>query len=97
MIMITEQERKEILSKYSGDTSPELLTYLKRNFPVGENNLSWGEPLKYIVVDGKTRFIKGNKKYLVNKINSLIETEWVGLDEKIRRRTIKKYIDGVSL
>lgn len=97
MMMITESERKEILSKYSGDTSPELLNYLKRNFTTGEDKLSWGEPLKYIVVDDKTRYIKGNKKYLVSKIDSIIEDEWIGLDQKIRRRTIKKYIDGVSL
>ena len=50
-----------------------------------------------IVVDDKTRYIKGNKKYLVSKIDSIIEDEWIGLDQKIRRRTIKKYIDGVSL
>jgi hypothetical protein len=34
--MITEEERKEIMSKYSGNTSDELLTYLKRNFPAYE-------------------------------------------------------------
>ena len=33
---ITESEKKEILSKYIGNTSDKLLTYLNRNFPTSE-------------------------------------------------------------
>ena len=39
--MITEQEKKELLSKYSEDTSDELLTHLKRHFPVTEIKYDW--------------------------------------------------------
>ena len=33
-IELTEEEKKEILSKYDGTTSNELLNHLKRNFPI---------------------------------------------------------------
>ena len=36
---ITEEEKKEIMSKYDGNTSDELLTYLKRHFHVIEIKL----------------------------------------------------------
>jgi hypothetical protein len=96
--MISEQERKEILSKYSGNTSDELLTYLKRNFPVYEYKLEWMEkPWKQISIDSKSYMLKKQKKFLVSKISSYIEDEWIHLPVEIRRRTVKKYIDGISL
>ena len=97
MIMrITEEERKEILSKYVNDTSDELLTYLKRHFPTHEINFDWMKtPLKLIQIDDKTRPLVGNKKYLVGKIFQMIEEEWIALGEQKIRRTIKKYLDGV--
>lgn len=96
--MISEQERKEILSKYSGNTSDELLTYLKRNFPVHEYKLEWMEkPWKQIFIDSKSYMLNKHKKFLVSKISSYIEDEWIHLPVEIRRRTVKKYIDGISL
>ena len=53
---LTEEEKKQILSKYSEDTSDELLNYLKRHFDVSELKLDWMEkPLKFISIDGKSR------------------------------------------
>ena len=64
---ITEEERKNILSKYSDNTSDELLRHLKRNYPTWETKLDWmEEPIKYILINDKSRFVKGNKKFLVN-------------------------------
>jgi hypothetical protein len=92
---ITEQERKEILSKYNGDTSDELLQHMKRNFPVKEVKLEFKEDhVKFISVDDKSYYIEGNKKYLVNRISSFLEDEWVHLGLPKIRRTVKKYIDG---
>ena len=52
---ITEEEKKEIMSKYEGTTSDELLTYLKRHFPVTEIKLDWmKKPIKQISIDYKT-------------------------------------------
>jgi len=97
MFVITEEERKQILSKYSEGTSDELLTYLKRYFPAGETKLDWMEkPKKYISIGEKIRYVDGNKKYLIGRIDSEIEEQWINLTDKVRRRTIKKYIDGIS-
>jgi hypothetical protein len=96
-MMITEQEKKELLSKYSEDTSDELLTHLKRHFPVTEIKHDWmDETVKFIQVDDKSRLIKNNKKYLVGFIYNLLENNWISLGEKKIRRTIKKYLDGIK-
>ena len=96
-MMITEEEKKELLSKYSGDTSDELLTHLKRHFPVTEIKHDWmTEPVQFIQVDDKSRLIKNNKKYLVGFIYNLLENNWISLGEKKIRRTIKKYLDGIK-
>ena len=94
---ITEAEKKEIMSKYDGNTSDELLTYLKRHFPVIEIKLDWMEkPLKQISIDYKTYMLERNKKYLVGKLFNYLESEWVHLGEPTLRRTIKKYLDGIT-
>ena len=94
---LSEQERTNKFAKYSGNTANELLTYLKRNFRTYEVNLDWKqEPLKFVVVDDKSHHIENNKKYLVGKISNLIEDEWSHIDEPTRRRTVKKFLDGIS-
>ena len=95
---ITESEKKEILSKYNENTSSELLTYLKRNFPVSELNFDWmTNPIKQIYIDDKSYHIEDNKKYLVGKLANYHEDEWTHLDNSVLRRTIKKFLDGYLL
>ena len=61
---LSEEERKQILSKYIDDTSDELLTHLKRHFPVHEIKHDWmKEPMKFIQIDDKTRPLLSNKKH----------------------------------
>lgn len=85
------------LSKYSGNTSDELLNYLKRNFRTYNVTLNWKqEPMKFLVVDDKSHPIENNKKYLVGKISNYIEDDWSHLEEDIRRRTVKKFLDGIA-
>jgi hypothetical protein len=50
-----------------------------------------------MMVDDKIYNIEYKKKYLVGKISSLIQDEWVHLENDVLRRTIKKFIDGNSL
>jgi len=96
-MIISEEERRQILSKYSGDTSDELLLHLKRHFPVTEIKHDWmDEPIKFIKVGDKSRLLKNNKKYLVGSITDLLINDWISLGEKKIRRTIKKYLDGVQ-
>lgn len=94
---MNEQENN-ILSKYSGNTSDELLSFLKRNYRTYDVNLGFGDDLhKFVVVNGKSHFIRSNKKYLVNKIDIQIQERWAYLDDDIRRRTVKKFLDGIGL
>lgn len=92
---ISESEKKEILSKYIGNTSDELLTHLKRNFPVSELKFDWmSNPIKQIYIDDKLYHIEDNKKYLVGKLANYLEDEWTHLDNSVLRRTVKKFLDG---
>lgn len=94
---LSEEEKKKILSKYSDDTSDELLTYLKRRFPVTIVNFDWlKEPIRNISVEGKNYILKGNKKYLVGKLYAICEDTWIHLGEQKIRRTIKKYLDTLN-
>jgi hypothetical protein len=85
------------LSKYVDDTSNELLSHFKRTMRTYDVDVYWmKEPIKFIVVDDKSYRLENNKKYLVNKIYQFVEDDWSHLSEKIIRRTIKKYLDGIS-
>ena len=37
------------------------------------------------------------KKYLVGKISDIVQNQWISLGDKVIRRTVKKYIDGISI
>jgi uncharacterized ubiquitin-like protein YukD len=94
-MLLTEEEKKEILSKYKDNTSDELLTHLKRTYPVATQKLDWSEkPIKFIQIEDKSKVLTGNKKLTVNRIYSLEEDRWMGLGKDVIRRTIKKFIDG---
>ena len=54
-------------------------------------------PIKQISIDYKTYMLEHNKKYLVGKLFNYLESEWVHLGERTLRRTIKKYLDGITL
>lgn len=95
---VTEQEKNDILSKYSNDTSDELLNHLKRHFPVHEVFFDWmKQPVKLMQIDDRTTSLSSNKKYLVNKIYHMVGDDWNSLGEQKIRRTIKKYLDGVMV
>jgi len=95
--LITEEEKNDILSKYSDGTSNEVLTHLKRNFPVYELKLKWlSTPIKQILVDDKLMMLEKNKKNLVSRIYNLIEERFPSIEESVLRRTIKKYLDGIK-
>ena len=94
---MSEQVKIDKFAKYSGNTSNDLLSHLKRNFRTYSVTLDWKqEPIKFVVVDDKSHQIDRNKKYLVNRISNEIEDDWSHLGEDIRRRTVKKFLDGIK-
>jgi hypothetical protein len=49
--------------------------------------------MHYVLVDDKTHIVERNKKYLVSKIYHDMSGNFPDYDEKILRRTIKKFLD----
>ena len=87
--------KKDILSKYDDNTDNKILVYLRRHYPVFtidiDNEFLNGK--HRILVDDKTYFVENNKKSLVNRIYNDMVDEFPSYDEKLLRRTIKKFLD----
>lgn len=95
-LIITEEEKNDIISKYNDNTDKRLLNYLKRHFPIHKREIDFGDrPFVHrtIMIDDKSRNLDDNKKYLVSRIFNEIEDEFPNLDINTARRTIKYYID----
>lgn len=92
-MIISEQEKEDIRKKYEGNHSNEILIHLRRNYPVYEFESKWMDPIKQILVDDKLYMLSQNKKYLVNKISSILEEMFPSVEKPILRRTVKYYLD----
>ena len=93
-MLLTEQDKQEILDKYKDKISKEVLNTLKRGFPVESTGYSFGTTdLKMIGVGGKSYWIEGHKKYLVGKISLMLSEQFPNVDEGTLRRTVKFYLD----
>lgn len=93
-MLLSEQEKEDIRKKYEGIHSQEVLNHLKRHFPIYEFDFSFShQPLKQIYVDDKLYMMEGNKKFLVNKISSILEESFPSIEKSILRRTVKYYLD----
>jgi hypothetical protein len=93
-LIITEEEKDEIINKYKDNTDDKLLVYLKRHFPIHQTKSEYfPKPFRFVQIDDKSRNLDDNKKYLVNRIFNEVEDEFSGMDKNIMRRTIKYYID----
>jgi len=96
-ILITEEEKEQIISQHS-EPNKDVLNYLRRHYyphkMYNEFDFRIGEI--FIMVDDKRYFIDGNKKLLTNKIFLEIEDLFKHLDVSVIRRTIKKYLDTIK-
>lgn len=93
-MILSEQEKEDIRKKYEGNYSNEILIHLRRNYPVYEFNMKFMDsPVKQILVDDKLYMLSQNKKYLVNKISSVLEDTFTSVEKPILRRTVKFYLD----
>lgn len=91
--ILTEEEKKDILSKYT-EADDRILIYLRRNFPAYEVPQEFQDIFgKYrMLVDDKSIQVRNNFNNLVNRIDNLISDEFPDVDDKRRRQTIKKYV-----
>jgi hypothetical protein len=105
-LIITESEKKNIMSKYKDNTDDKLLTYLRRNFPVSifdqpkyvpETGDYKDVKVPFIMIQGRMKYVELNKKSLVNKIFFILEDEFTDIPQDVKRRTIKKYLDMINL
>ena len=93
-LIITEEEKKEILNKYIDNIDEKFLTHLKRHFPIYAFSVDgFPKPFRRIRINDKEKSLDDNKKYLVNRIVDSVEDEFPNLDKNVMRRTIKYFID----
>jgi hypothetical protein len=91
--IITEEEKQDILSKYT-EADDKILRYLRRNFPIYETPEEYRDIVgRYkIMVDDKAIIVLHNVKRLVDKINLEIEDKFPDVSDIVRRQTIKKFV-----
>jgi hypothetical protein len=92
-LIITEEEKDDILSKYS-EANDDILRYIRRNYravEVPEYYISFLGKYK-IMVDDKGIPVKNNVKRLVDLIDLEIIDKFPDVSDKVRRQTIKKYV-----
>lgn len=97
-ILITEEEKEEILSSHKDNGDEELMRHLRRYCPVfqmenDEFNISGKNR---ILVDDKLYRLRDNKKKLVNIIYWEVKDGFEHLGDNIIRKTIKKYLDMIK-
>ena len=93
-LVIEQDEKDDILSKYKDNTDKSVLTHLMRHYPIYTQTIL-DKDHTFINIDYKSHFVEGNKKNLVNKLYLYVSESFPNLSEDIIRRTIKKYIDMI--
>lgn len=93
-MILSEQEKEDIRKKYKDSTSAEVLNHLKRHFPVHEHDWTINDLSPMLIsVEDHSYWIEGHKKFLVNKISSIIEDLFPSVEKSVLRRTVKYYLD----
>lgn len=99
-ILITEDQKKEIIKKYQGEINNDIMTYLRRHYPVFSIDPKLGLTQFYgnkgILVDEKVYPIKENKNLLTNIISAEIVDEFIDLGIPTIRKTVKTYLDYIA-
>lgn len=92
-LILTEEEKEDILSKYT-EADDKILLHLRRNYPIFDVQEDMQEFFgKYrIMVDDKSYPVRRNFNTLVNLIDLELRDVFPGVSDKKRRQTIKKYV-----
>jgi hypothetical protein len=72
-LIITEQEKKDILDKYQDDTDSKILTYLRRHCPVSVIDNEFYKGMHYVLIDDKAHIVEKNKKYSKGEVQINLE------------------------
>ena len=93
-LLITEEEKLDILNKYQDNTDDKVFTYLRRNYPIYEieNFFDNSKKIKYIVVNDKMKFLSGNKNYLKSLLQNELTETFPDVPTPVLVRTIKKFL-----
>lgn len=95
-LIITEEEKNNILSKYQGELDSELYTYLRRHFTTQTHQGIFSDMVYHtILIDDKTYPLKSNKKNLIRRIYFEIENLFPSISEPSKRLTIKKFLSDL--
>ena len=95
-ILITEEEREEILSNLNDGYDRDIMIYLRRNYPIYKMEVKEFPSLSgnRIFIDDKLYIIEDNKKRLVNIIlGEIVDIFYQDKGIPAIRKTIKKYLD----
>lgn len=93
---LNKDYRERIEAKYKDCTSDSILVYLKRIsmiYLIRSEHMNC--TITYIMINGKSYSVKNNKKNLKQKLLSILNPQFYNIEEKIRVKTIKKFLDMV--
>jgi len=98
-IIITEEQKDEILSSLQDGINKDVYNHIKRRYPLYAIDPELGFTNVYgknrILIDDKLYHIKENKKRLVNIILYDIVEDFQAIGIPVLRKTIKKFLDDV--
>jgi len=95
--VLTEDDKKEVMSNYFGEFNQKFYDFLKANISVESQNIdNFSKPFVLLYIDGKSRLLNNSKKYLVSKIVNTFSDDFPNVTESSLRLTAKKFIDELK-
>jgi len=93
-IIISEDEKKDILNQHKGEVNQPLYNYLRRHYTTIVHNIGDVVYVQIFVGD-KVRLLNQNKKTLTNQIFNDLDENFNYLSVPTRRITIKKFLSDL--
>lgn len=95
--ILTEDDKKEVMSNYFGEFNQKFYNFLKGNITVESQQIDGiPKPFVLLYIDGKSRLLNNSKKYLVSKLVNTFSDDFPNVPESSLRLTAKKYIDELK-
>ena len=95
--VLTEDDKKEVMSNYFGEFNQKFYDFLKSNVTVSSQEMEgFRHPFVLLYIDGKSRMLNSSKKDLVNKIINTFSEDFPKVSESSLRLTAKKFISDLK-